>query len=102
MKRAAAGTHFQGLAGIQFSQRVQDACLWTIGIDRAFWERTRLIWGKARRIGPFVRRRRADEGDLFGITLEVERWLWVGYATEGRSTGHLEVRGCGLTENHGY
>lgn len=96
-----AGTHFLGFAGIQFPEREQDARLWTVGIDRAFWERTRLIWGKARCIGLLVRYRRADEGDLFRITLEIERWFWVGYATEGRGTGHLEVRGGGLTENHG-
>ena len=100
-EREAAGTHFLGFAGIQFPERAQDACLWSIGIDRAFWERTRLIWGEARRIGLFVRKRRADESDLFWITLEIERWFWVGYATEGSSTGHLEVRGGGLTENHG-
>lgn len=90
---AAAETHFEGLAGIQITQRAQNTCLWAIGIDRAFWEGTRLIWGKARRIGLFVRSGRADEGDLFGITLEIERWFWVGYTTEGGSTGHLEVRG---------
>lgn len=101
-ERAAAETHIKGLAGIQFTQRAQNTCLWAIGIDRAFWEGTRLIWGKARRIGLFVRSGRADEGDLFEIALEIERWLWVGYTTEGGSTGHLEVRGGGLTENHGW
>ena len=100
-EREAAGTHFLGFAGIQFPERAQDTCLRTIGIDRAFWECTRLIWGKARRIGLFVRNRRADECDLLRITLEIERWFWVGYATEGGGTGHLEVRGGGLTENHG-
>ena len=99
-ERGVAGTHFLGFAGIQFSERAQNTCLWTIGIDSAFWERTRLIWGKARRIGSFIRYGRADDGELFRITLDIGRWFGVRYATEGGGTGHLEVRGGGLTENH--
>ena len=75
--------------------------LWSIGIDRAFRERTRLIWGKARRIGLFIRSRRTDEGDMLRITLKIKRWFWVRYTPEGGGTGHLEVRGGGLTEYHG-